>query len=169
VDDKSADVCGVRPDANYTSNPPPASQPKPWKLYPKPPPPHWHWTDTAIISSDGSYSSKGDFRIQDCEIPGAHPFSFEIDDKGVIQVYDGDVNDNSSGEKSPVYDIPNIREYFVDLDYVLGVISDGPTKSFAFRRLKYLASKFTMYTLVNEFQELSDMKARLLSREICLH
>ncbi|KAJ7913565.1 hypothetical protein B0H13DRAFT_491918 [Mycena leptocephala] len=158
VDDKSADVCGVRPDANYTSNQPPASQPKPWKLYPKPPPPHWHWTDTAIISSDGSYSSKGDFRIQDCEIPGAHPFSFEIDDKGVIQVYDGDVNDTSSGEKSPVYDIPNIREYFVDLDYVLGVISDGPTKSFAFRRLKYLASKFTMYTLVNEFQELSDMK-----------
>jgi AMP deaminase len=54
--------------------------------------------------------------------------------------------------------VPNIREYFVDLDYILGVISDGPVKSFAFRRLKYLASKFTMYTLINEFQELADMK-----------
>lgn len=46
----------------------------------------------------------------------------------------------------------------MDLEYVLGVISDGPTKSYAFRRLNYLASKFTMYSLLNEFQELADMK-----------
>jgi AMP deaminase len=95
--------------------------------------------------------------MEQCEIPGEHPFTFEIDDKGVIQVYDRELND-SSNERTSVYDIPSIREYFVDLDYVLGVISDGPTKSFAFRRLKYLASKFEMYSLLNEFQELSDMK-----------
>ena len=52
----------------------------------------------------------------------------------------------------------SIREYFLDLDYVLGVISDGPTKSFAFRRLKYLQSKWSMYCLLNEYQELADMK-----------
>ena len=40
------------------------------------------------------------------------------------------------------------------------MISDGPTKSFAFRRLGYLSSKFTMYQLLNEFQELADMKVR---------
>ena len=49
----------------------------------------------------------------------------------------------------------------MDLDYVLSIISDGPTKSFAFRRLKYLASKFDMYALLNEFQELADMKVRV--------
>ncbi|KAJ6504695.1 hypothetical protein C8R47DRAFT_1103278 [Mycena vitilis] len=158
LDDKNAGVSGVRPDANYASNRPPKPCPEPWKLYPKPPPPHWHWTDTTVVSSDGSYSDKTDrFRMEDCEIPGAHPFTFEIDDRGVIQVYDG-ADESSSEEKTPVFDIPTIREYFMDLDYVLGVISDGPTKSFAFRRLKFLASKFTMYTLVNEFQELSDMK-----------
>lgn len=48
----------------------------------------------------------------------------------------------------------------MDLEYVLGVISDGPTKSFAFRRLRYLQSKFTMYSLLNEYQELADMKVR---------
>jgi hypothetical protein len=58
----------------------------------------------------------------------------------------------------PAFNIPDIREYFLDLEYVLGVIADGPTKSFAFRRLRYLSSKFTMYTLLNEFQELADMK-----------
>lgn len=62
--------------------------------------------------------------------------------------------------KKPVYNIPTIREYFIDLEYVLGVISDGPTKSFAFRRLGFLSSKFTMYLLLNEFQEIADMKVR---------
>jgi AMP deaminase len=61
----------------------------------------------------------------------------------------------------PAFNIPDIREYFIDLDYVLAVISDGPTKSFAFRRLKYLQSKFTMYSMLNEFQELADMKVRV--------
>lgn len=64
------------------------------------------------------------------------------------------------GDKKPAFDIPDIREYFVDLEYVLGVIADGPTKSFAYRRLKYLSGKFTMYSLLSEFQELADMKVR---------
>jgi AMP deaminase len=62
--------------------------------------------------------------------------------------------------QTPLFAVPSIREYFVDLDYVLNVISDGPTKSFAFRRLKYLSSKWSMYSLVNEYQELADMKVR---------
>ena len=63
-------------------------------------------------------------------------------------------------DRKPIFDIPNIREYFMDLDFVLGVISDGPAKSFAFRRLQYLRAKFTMYTLLNEFQEMTEMKVR---------
>lgn len=47
------------------------------------------------------------------------------------------------------------------LDRLLKVISDGPIKSFAFRRLKYLASKWSMYSLVNEYQEVADMKVRM--------
>ena len=61
--------------------------------------------------------------------------------------------------RTPVFDIPSIREYFVDLEKVLAVICDGPTKSFAFRRLNYLTSKFTMYSLLNEQQELAEMKS----------
>jgi hypothetical protein len=63
-------------------------------------------------------------------------------------------------DKKPLSDVPSIREYFGDLDYVLGVISDGPAKSFVFRRLKYLAKNFGMYLLLNEFQELADTKVR---------
>lgn len=66
--------------------------------------------------------------------------------------------DLSDQEKKPLFDIPDIREYFMDLEYILEVIADGPTKSFAFRRLGYLASKFTMYSLLNESKELAAMK-----------
>jgi AMP deaminase len=62
----------------------------------------------------------------------------------------------------PEFDIPDIREYFFDLELVLSAISDGPTKSFAIRRLQYLLSKFTMYSHLNEFQELAEMKVREL-------
>lgn len=128
-----------------------------WKIYPPPPPPHWHWKDkdNVVISSDGI--KKCDFQFEDCHIPGSHPWTFEIDDKGVFQVYD-DLS-VSGHEKVPAFDIPNIRQYFIDLDFVLSSIANGPTKSFAFRRLKYLASKFDMYTLLNENQEIADMKS----------
>ena len=65
---------------------------------------------------------------------------------------------HSGDDKKPVFKIPTIKEYFLDLEFVLGVISDGPTKSLAYRRLQYLASKFDMYYLLNEYQEVSDMK-----------
>lgn len=177
LDEGLADVNSARPDADFRKNRPAPSPFEPWKIYPEPPPPHWHWMDKdTMVSSDGnSARNGGEFKFEDCSIQGPHPWGFEIDDKGVFQVYE-DVEGKSSSilnlrrvyshktaeDKKPLFDVPNIREYFVDLDYVLGVISDGPAKSFAFRRLKYLSSKFTMYTLLNEYQELADMKVSLL-------
>lgn len=61
-------------------------------------------------------------------------------------------------DKKPVIDVPSPKNYFQDLDFVLSVISDGPTKSFAFRRLKYLESKWNMYILLNEYEELAEAK-----------
>ncbi len=54
--------------------------------------------------------------------------------------------------------MPSVKDYYVKLDYILEVISDGPTKSFAFRRLRYLESKFQMYTLLNDYQEMAASK-----------
>lgn len=69
----------------------------------------------------------------------------------------------SVSEQRMIARVPDLREYFSDLDYLLGVCSDGPAKSFAFRRLKYLASKWSLYCLLNEYQELADMKVGLCS------
>ncbi|KAJ8593963.1 AMP deaminase [Rhizopogon salebrosus TDB-379] len=150
-----ADVSGVKPDADLSSVVCTGSPHQPWTIYPKPPPPHWHFTaKETIISADGQVTPDSQFIFSQCQIPGNDEWEFEIDDKGVYQVYA-----NASENKEPLFDIPTIREYFVDLDYVLSVISDGPSKSIAYRRLKYLTSKFEMYSLLNEFQEMADMKS----------
>ncbi|KAF9485750.1 AMP deaminase [Pholiota conissans] len=160
--DRYADVSGVRPDVPVSAIKngvrSQANSFNKWDIYPKPPPPHWHWKDKEVISADGTTKPGDDeFMFENCEIPGPQEgWAFEIDMKGVYQVYDN--TKGNEGEKKPAFDVPDIREYFVDLEYVLGVIADGPTKSFAYRRLKYLSSKFTMYGLLNEFQELADMK-----------
>jgi hypothetical protein len=54
--------------------------------------------------------------------------------------------------------IPTLREYYIDLDKVLDISSDGPSKSFAFRRLQYLEGKWNLYILLNEHQEMADSK-----------
>jgi AMP deaminase len=59
---------------------------------------------------------------------------------------------------STLYDIPSLKNYFQDLDFILATVADGPTKSFAFRRLKYLDSSFGMYVLLNESKEIQEQK-----------
>lgn len=39
------------------------------------------------------------------------------------------------------------------------MIADGPLKSFCFRRLSYLSSKFNLHVLLNELRELANQKA----------
>jgi hypothetical protein len=78
-----------------------------------------------------------------------------MDDTGVYQVYE---NSQALEARKPVYNLPSVRDYFMDLDYILGIISDGPAKSFAYRRLRCLESKWNLYYLLNEYQELADSK-----------
>ena len=99
-DPKIADVSGVRPDADispYTSpeseDKLPRSPYKPWRIYPKPPPPHWHWTANTepVHGRDEAQTGKEEFVFEKCEIPGGHDDrSFSLDETGVYQVYNTD-------------------------------------------------------------------------------
>ena len=82
-----SDVMGVRPEATGSYEPMQArEQFEPWHIYPRPPPPHWHWTADQAVSS-GTHSPCEVFDFTRCEIPRAHEWEFEIDEKGIYQVY----------------------------------------------------------------------------------
>ncbi|KAK6350970.1 AMP deaminase, variant 2 [Orbilia javanica] len=151
-----------------------------WKIYPPPPPPVWvpegsqilpprddpmygtaNIDGSAELNRSGGKTRKpgqdigGDFEFEECEIPGEDEMEFRLDDTGVFQVYE---NRKAMDNDLPIVAIPTIREYYMDLEDVLNISSDGPSKSFAFRRLSYLEGKWNLYSLLNEYQEMADSK-----------
>jgi AMP deaminase len=97
-----------------------------------------------------------DFDMNDLlPLPDASEMTFKLDDNGVYQVYE---TSTAAEQRTPILGIPTLRDYFKDLDTVLKISSDGPSKSFAFRRLQYLDGKFNLYVLLNEYQETADSK-----------
>ncbi|KAL2020689.1 hypothetical protein VTK56DRAFT_8085 [Thermocarpiscus australiensis] len=97
-----------------------------------------------------------DFDMEDLlPLPGPSEMAFRLDGNGVYQVYE---NEQSLRADTPIVNVPTIKEYYLDLEEILNVSSDGPSKSFAFRRLQYLEGKFNLYILLNEYQETADSK-----------
>ncbi|MCJ1403946.1 AMP deaminase [Xylographa trunciseda] len=96
-----------------------------------------------------------DFSMTDLlPLPEEAEMKFKLED-GIYQVYE---NTKSVELEAPIVSIPTIREFYKDLDLILSLSSDGPTKSFSFRRLQYLEGKFNLYFLLNEYQETADTK-----------
>ncbi|KAI5462934.1 hypothetical protein BGZ63DRAFT_422345 [Mariannaea sp. PMI_226] len=153
-----------------------------WDIYPPPPEPAWRktsdgqngqpdhgqWNGGKPESRSSPTSQKAkrpirrrkpgqdigeDFEMTDLlPLPADDGMVFKLDDSGVYQVF------QDEHSESPAIQVPTIREFYMDLDDILNISSDGPTKSFAFRRLQYLEGKFNLYVLLNEYQETADSK-----------
>jgi AMP deaminase len=147
-----------------------------WRLYPPHPEPVWNDSSKERRNASSSMQNSGvlepteapkpprkmgtnigeDFHMDDLlPLPGASEMSFRLDENGVYQVYE---NAKSEESETPVVAVPTMRDYYIDLDAILNISSDGPSKSFAFRRLQYLEGKFNLYYLLNEYQETADSK-----------
>ncbi|UKZ80023.1 AMP deaminase [Trichoderma virens FT-333] len=80
-----------------------------------------------------------------------------------LQRYGDDPRDATDWQIYPLETRPEIpstwsMQFYMDLERILTASSDGPSKSFAFRRLQYLEGKFNLYALLNEYQETADSK-----------
>ncbi|KAM7412067.1 hypothetical protein PAMA_021842 [Pampus argenteus] len=75
---------------------------------------------------------------------------------GVMHVY----TTRNVMEKSTELDLPypDLQEYIADMNVMMALIINGPVKSFCYRRLQYLSSKFQMHILLNEMKELAAQK-----------
>ncbi|KAH9878985.1 putative zinc finger protein [Plenodomus biglobosus] len=147
-----------------------------WRIYPPHPEPVWNDSSKERRNASSSLQSSTileptdppkpprkmgtnigeDFYLDDLlPVPGPGEMSFRLDDGGVFQVYE---TAKSAELDQPIVAIPTLREFYIDLDCILEISSDGPSKSFAFRRLQYLEGKFNLYYLLNEYQETADSK-----------
>uniref|UniRef100_A0A182JES1 AMP deaminase n=1 Tax=Anopheles atroparvus TaxID=41427 RepID=A0A182JES1_ANOAO len=57
------------------------------------------------------------------------------------------------------YNYPRLPDFVQDMQMMCTMIADGPLKSFCYRRLSYLYSKFQLHVLLNELRELASQKA----------
>lgn len=133
-----------------------------WKIYPKPPPPFWKKKPAnrdfknIITEEDNDESIDKDdsehFDIENLEIPGLdESIDYKKDDKDVYQIIDKKTGEN-------LIEIPTIRDFYMDLETITAFASDGPTKSFAFKRLEYLEARWNLYFLLNEHEETAESK-----------
>lgn len=83
----------IRPsDPGATPKPATNDSPQfePWKIYPPPPPPHWKFKAHNARTPEVTHAHEdGDvpFEFSKCEMPDAGPWEWEMDEKGVFQVY----------------------------------------------------------------------------------
>ncbi|KAJ5370123.1 AMP deaminase [Penicillium cataractarum] len=139
-----------------------------WEIYPPPPEPAW---DEGKAYQPGNVGGPSDlvgkkrkmgedigedFDMTELEpLPKQSSWTYRLDGSSVYQVYE---SETAADEQKPVVQIPSLRDFYMDLDAVVDVSTDGPTKSFAFKRLSYLEGKFQLYALLNEYQEIADSK-----------
>ena len=77
--------------------------------------------------------------------------------KGVFQIYK---NEEDLQEDKPInFDVPDLETFVTDMQHMCAMIADGPLKSFCYRRLSYLQSKYQLHVLLNELRELAAQKA----------
>ncbi|XP_047130128.1 AMP deaminase 2 isoform X1 [Hydra vulgaris] len=86
-----------------------------------------------------------------CDVPGDSGYQFELIN-GVFRVYDNKVPIEKS-LASVIHPMPCIEEFMEDQKVLLSLSTHGPIKSFTFRRLQFLESKFKLHCLLNDVKE----------------
>ncbi|XP_041053588.1 AMP deaminase 3-like isoform X1 [Carcharodon carcharias] len=76
--------------------------------------------------------------------------------EGIIFVYENKEMLELDEPKSLPY--PDMQTFTLDLNHVLALIADGPTKTYCHRRLNFLGSKFYLHEMLNEMAELRELK-----------
>ncbi|XP_044728732.1 AMP deaminase 2 isoform X2 [Chrysoperla carnea] len=92
----------------------------------------------------------------ECKIPPSKNYTIKSVD-GVFNLYS--TADDANNNQNTIYRYPNLGTFVSDMIALCNMIADGPLKSFCYRRLSYLSSKFQLHVLLNELRELASQKA----------
>ncbi|KAM5181535.1 AMP deaminase 1 [Mantella aurantiaca] len=98
---------------------------------------------------------KGEDPFRTDNFPSDLGYQLEIKN-GVICVYPD--KDALSKGKPKDYNYPNFHEFVDDMNFLITLIAQGPIKTYSHRRLKFLSSKYKVHEMLNEMEELKELK-----------
>ncbi|XP_005389061.1 PREDICTED: AMP deaminase 1 isoform X1 [Chinchilla lanigera] len=75
---------------------------------------------------------------------------------GVVYIYPNEAA--ASKDEPKPYPYPNLDAFLDDMNFLLALIAQGPVKTYSHRRLKFLLSKFQVHQMLNEMDELKELK-----------
>lgn len=99
-------------------------------------------------------ASRGD--PWECEFPPSKNYKISPIN-GVFNLFASE--EDCAVRKCVPYSYPDLATFVRDMNLLSAMMADGPLKSFCYRRLSYLSSKFQLHVLLNELRELASQKA----------
>jgi len=117
---------------------------------------HVELHEKATIEDHPIHPPKIDRDPWECEFIPDNGYKFVLKE-GVYHVYQNE--EKASKNESLNYEVPDLETFVTDMQMLCALIADGPLKSFCYRRLSYLSSKFQLHLLLNELKELAAQKA----------
>ena len=71
-------------------------------------------------------------------------------EKGVFRVFRS--QEELARDRALDLECPELEEFIRDLQKMCSMIADGPLKTFCYKRLTYLSSKFQLHSMLNEIR-----------------
>uniref|UniRef100_A0A7N4V5Z0 AMP deaminase n=2 Tax=Sarcophilus harrisii TaxID=9305 RepID=A0A7N4V5Z0_SARHA len=115
-----------------------------------------HWkADESFYPVFTPPPKKGEDPFQKDDLPENLGYHFKMKD-GVVYCY---ANEAAANKEEPVpLPYPNLDTFLDDMNFLLALIAQGPVKTYTHRRLKFLSSKFQVHEMLNEMDELKELK-----------
>ncbi|KAL0603644.1 AMP deaminase 1 [Plecturocebus cupreus] len=98
---------------------------------------------------------KGEYPFRTDKLPENLGYLLKMKD-GVVYVYANEASATKDEPKPLPY--PNLDTFLDDMNFLLDLIAQGPVKTYTHQRLKFLSSKFQIHQLLNEMDELKELK-----------
>lgn len=98
---------------------------------------------------------KGEDPFRTDNLPGDTGYKVAMKN-GVIYVYPD--KDALSKGKPKDFNYPDLHEFVDDMNFMIMLIAQGPVKTYSHRRLKFLSSKYKVHEMLNEMEELKELK-----------
>ncbi|XP_075706839.1 AMP deaminase 1 isoform X2 [Rhinoderma darwinii] len=102
-----------------------------------------------------SRANKGEDPFRMDNLPADLGYKLQVKD-GVVFVYPDD--DAQAKGKPMDLNYPDIHVFVDDMNFLITLISQGPVKTYTHRRLKFLSSKYKVHEMLNELEELKELK-----------